>query len=333
MHLDAQQPAELQAYLARKGWISDDEAIRQLTKPGEGNMNYTLRVETADRSLIVKQARGYVEKYPSIAAPAERAVIEGRFYQKIAQHPALSQRMPTLLGLDEAQSVLVLEDLGMASDYTALYQPECKLHADDARQLTAYLSVLHAQFATAEPDPTFANRAMRVLNHAHIFDLPFRPDNGFDLDTVQPGLQALARPYQHDDALRTAAQALGEHYLAEAPAGTSATLLHGDFYPGSWLRTTQGVRVIDPEFCFYGPAEFDLGVMLAHLYLAQQDEALIRRVRTYYAHPDDFNERLLAQFTGIELLRRLIGLAQLPLSLSVSEKAALLKQGAALVLG
>lgn len=337
MHLDAQQPADLQTYLIRKGWICEDEAIHQLSRPGEGNMNYTLRVETAVRSLIVKQARGYVEKYPSIAAPVERAVVEGRFYQKVAQNPALSQLMPTLLGLDEEQSVLVLDDLGLASDYTTIYQPDSKLHADDADQLVGYLSLLHAQFATTEPDltaaTTFANHAMRALNHAHIFELPFRPDNGFDLDAVQPGLRAVAQPFQHHDALRTAAQSLGECYLAGGQPGTSVTLLHGDFYPGSWLQTARGVRIIDPEFCFYGPAEFDLGVMLAHLHLARQDEALLTRVRTQYARPDGFSERLMEQFTGIEILRRLIGLAQLPLSLSVAEKAALLETGTALVLG
>ena len=139
MHLDAQQPTELQTYLARKGWLCDEEPIRQLTKPGEGNMNYTLRVQTAIRTLIVKQARGYVEKYPSIAAPTERAVIEGHFYQKIGQQPALAASMPKLVGMDAEESVLVLEDLGRASDYTVIYQPGSKLRADDAQQLVAYL--------------------------------------------------------------------------------------------------------------------------------------------------------------------------------------------------
>jgi 5-methylthioribose kinase len=39
-------------------------------------MNCVLRIETA-RSFIIKQSRGYVEKYPQIAAPAERVLTEG----------------------------------------------------------------------------------------------------------------------------------------------------------------------------------------------------------------------------------------------------------------
>jgi 5-methylthioribose kinase len=33
---------------------------------------------------------------------------------------------------------------------------------------------------------------MRKLNYEHIFEYPFREENGFDLDTVQEGLQAVA---------------------------------------------------------------------------------------------------------------------------------------------
>jgi 5-methylthioribose kinase len=32
-------------------------------------MNCVLRIETAARSFIIKQSRGYVERYPQIAAP------------------------------------------------------------------------------------------------------------------------------------------------------------------------------------------------------------------------------------------------------------------------
>ncbi|MEZ0608740.1 phosphotransferase [Fibrella sp. WM1] len=332
MHLDAQHPTELQTYLIRNGWLCDDETIVALSKPGEGNMNYTLRVQTNTRSLIVKQARGYVEKYPSIAAPTERAVIEGRFYQRIATNPQLAQAMPALLGMDEGESVLVLDDLGTSSDYTWLYKQASKIHAEDATTLVGYLSLLHAQFQTNKPDSAFTNEAMRRLNYEHIFSYPFLEENGFDLDTVQPGLQDAALPYKQNEALKEAARTLGERYVGEAPAGTLVTLLHGDFYPGSWLQTAHGVRVIDPEFCFYGPAEFDLGVMLAHMHMARQGADLIRLVRTGYVRHEGFDERLLNQFTGIEILRRLIGLAQLPLTLSLGEKVALLALGEQLVL-
>lgn len=290
-------------------------------------MNFTLRVTTPNRSLIVKQSRGYVEKYPTIAAPANRAVIEGRFYQRVQTVPAVAQCMPQLFDVDDQTNVLVLEDLGAAQDFTFLYQPGHHLSESDVKLLATYLSQLHTHFTSPTPDPAFANRAMRALNHEHIFTYPFLENNGFDLDAIQPGLQGLAMPYKRDEDVKKRATELGKLYLSDE--GT--TLLHGDYYPGSWLKTAAGVNVIDPEFCFYGPPEFDLGVFVAHLYLSHQPDLVRAELLTTYQRPASFNESLMHQFAGIEILRRLIGLAQLPLSLPLDEKRVLLEQARAML--
>ncbi len=333
MILDSQYPEAIQQYLSRRGWICEDEPVVAVEKPGEGNMNYTLRVRTgqlgggkSSRSLIVKQSRPYVEKYPSIAAPAERTVTEGLFYRKTQTVPELNACQPNLLDLDSDHNILVMEDLGEASDFTNLYQPGTILTDTELSALIDYVSTLHNQFRQATPDPAFANKAMRALNHEHIFRYPFMLDNGFDLDTVQPGLQATAMPYKQNEVLKNTITQLGTVYLGETQRGADSTLLHGDYYPGSWLRTEAGVKVIDPEFCFYGPAEFDLGVMLAHLHLSEQPEAVIEAAKALYERPAGFDEQLLHQFTGVEIMRRLIGLAQLSLSLSLEKKVDLLKK-------
>ncbi len=330
MHIDAQQPLALQDYLRRRGWLDTEERILAVEKPGESNMNYTRRVITPNRTLIVKQSRNYVEKYPTIAAPADRAVIEGQFYQKIQVIPTLAKQMPQLLGIDEENNILVLEDLGAASDFTFLYQPGRQLSEADALLLTEYLSNLHGQFMTPTPDPAFANAAMRALNHEHIINYPFAEANGFDLDTIQPGLQELAMPYKRNNALKKIVQELGEVYLADS-SGQPVTLLHGDYYPGSWLQTASGPKIIDPEFCFYGPAEFDLGVMIAHLMMAEQPSTVLNSVLTGYQPIAGFDESLRQRFTGVEIMRRLIGLAQLPLNLSIETKRNLLDEAYSLL--
>ncbi|WP_080237739.1 phosphotransferase [Spirosoma rigui] len=331
MHLDAQQPLVLQDYLRRRGWLDTEEQISSVEKPGEGNMNYTLRVITPNRTLIVKQSRGYVEKYPTIPAPAERAIIEGQFYQKTQVIPMLASQMPNLLGIDEENNMLVLEDLGNSSDFTYLYAPCRQLGVDDALALTDFLTELHTHFATITPDPRFANQAMRALNHEHIINYPFLEDNGFNLDTVQPGLQALAMAYKRDSSLKKTVARLGALYTGTSESGKSVTLLHGDYYPGSWLQTESGTKIIDPEFCFYGPPEFDLGVMMAHLMMAEQPPTVLNTVLSNYEPMADFDESLRKRFTGVEIMRRLIGLAQLPLSLSLDTKRDLLDEAYSLL--
>lgn len=322
MILNAEDLPSLENYLKVQGWISPNESVISATKAGDGNMNYTLRIRTERRTMIVKQARPYVEKYPSIAAPVERAVIEAQFYQHIQGSTVLQSYMPNLLGTDEPNSVLVLEDLGVAADYTFLYQPNQTLSKVEIGDLARYASVLHQIAPPA--NELFANRAMRTLNHEHIFVYPLMENNGFDLDLVQVGLQAIARPYQQDASLKAKARALGAVYLAD-----DSHLLHGDFYPGSFLKTSEGIRIIDPEFCFVGAAEFDMAVLVAHLKMARQPLQTIEYLLAEYQAPASFNSTLMYEFVGIEIIRRLIGLAQLPLTLSLAEKHTLLAEARA----
>lgn len=318
MHLDITQPHLLEDYLKSKNWLKQHEQVLILEKPGEGNMNYTLRVRTHDRTLIIKQSRPYVEKYPQIAAPANRAVTEGRFYEKIQPFASINEFMPQLIGIDIDANILVLEDLGTASDYTFLYQPNQQLSMTEAEALAHYLAMLHRLTWQETIDESFANREMRGLNHEHIFNYPLIENNGFDLDTISSGLQMISMGYKIDTKLKQKVRELGMVYLSDGRC-----LLHGDFYPGSWLKTTYGLKVIDPEFCFYGCPEFDLGVMTAHLMMAKQPEGTIRKV--YQAYGEIKNPQLVDQFTGVEIMRRLIGLAQLPLSLSLLDKEELLE--------
>ncbi|MFN0121402.1 MAG: phosphotransferase [Blastocatellia bacterium] len=325
-YLDANDLPALTAYLQAQRWIGADETVLEAARAGEGNMNCTIRVRTATQTLIVKQARPWVEKYPDIPAPRERAAMEGRFYQAISATPALAALMPQYLGLDETSQIIALEDLGAAQDFTTLYRG-ARLDAADLEALVAWLSALHALPGTPDQRAQMANREMRALNHLHLFDFPLRQTNGMDLDAITPGLQAAARTLQQDLDYVTRARALGELYLADGPA-----LLHGDYFPGSWLRTARGVRIIDPEFCFYGPPEFDMGVLIAHLHLAGQHEDLTLRALSVYQSTRPLHQALVRQFAGIEIMRRLIGVAQLPVTPDPESKTNLLQLSRALVL-
>src|SRR5262249_34926785 len=151
----------------------------------------------------------------------------------------------------------------------------------------------------------FANREMRALNHEHIFRFPLAASNGFDLDAITPGLQAAGDALKRDTAFVDRVTALGSRYLADG-----AALVHGDFFPGSWLDSPRGPIVIDPEFCSAGAAAFDYGVMIAHMMFADQPAERVERVLG--AVPAAADPALVLPFAGVEIMRRIIGVAQLP---------------------
>lgn len=315
--LDETDVASLQRYLTAGGFLETGESIESVGRAGEGNMNLTLRVRTAARSFIVKQGRPWVEKYPSIAAPDDRTLIEAEWYRLAGSVPAVAARMPRLLGVDRGARVLVLSDLGDTRDYLDLYAA-ARLSAGEIDALIDWLLELHGGFAGDEQAPGLENREMRALNHEHIFEVPLRPDNGLELDRITPGLIALAERTRGDEELLAGVRSLGERYLAPG-----VTLLHGDYYPGSWLRAPEP-WVIDPEFGFYGLPEFDVGVMAAHLRLADQPRALADRALARYRRSGDLDEPLVWAFAGIEVIRRLLGVSQLPVGFDLPAKRALI---------
>jgi 5-methylthioribose kinase len=73
-------------------------------------------------------------------------------------------------------------------------------------------------------------------------------------------------------------------------------------------------------------------VFIAHLLLARQDPKSIRQFLARYQPPSSHDDRRMMQWTGTEILRRLIGYAQLPLNLTIEEREELLKRATHLVL-
>jgi len=63
--------------------------------------------------------------------------------------------------------------------------------------------------------------------------------------------------------------------------------------------------------------------MGAHLMMATHDTKSIEKIILLY--PDQVAEKKVYQYAGVEIMRRLIGLAQLPLKRSLEEKAHLLE--------
>ena len=314
---------ELTSYLRRQRWLQESETVVSIEKPGEGNMNFVARVVTDSRSFILKQALPWVFKYPQVAAPIERGTMEATFYQIIEDDPVLQQFVPAMIGFDEVSHVLAQEDLGANADFTFLYQASERITEHQRQRLLLFLSQLHQVQADPEEMQSLENRAMRVLNHEHIFHYPYVENNGLDLDTVLPGLQKLSLRYKQDDSLKGKISELGDLYLQNGD-----TLLHGDYYPGSWLRVDSEVRVIDPEFGFFGKPEFDVGVMMAHAMMVRNESYTPSLVLADYQASATFDESLAHAFAGAEVLRRILGLAQLPLPLSLEEREVLLQQAA-----
>jgi 5-methylthioribose kinase len=94
-----------------------------------------------------------------------------------------------------------------------------------------------------------------------IFDEPYfnAPANRHTSPQLDSVVSSLAR----DTNLKVAVQAMKWQFLNQPEC-----LIHGDLHTGSVMVTEEETRVIDPEFAFYGPMGFDIGVLLANILMA-----------------------------------------------------------------
>lgn len=313
--------SSLEAYMVSQGWWAKDEHISKISKAGEGNMNVVLRITTNQRSFVLKQSRPFVQKYQDIPAPLDRITVEQKFYEAIKENKDLQPHIPKIIGFDPKSHLLMMEDLGNCDDMGFLYAKRV-INDSHLKKLISILKTIHT---TEAPLDFPENREMRQLNHQHVFVLPFLESNGFSLDAIQPGLQTLSMPYKRDTELKAAISRIGERYLSKGN-----TLLHGDYYPGSWMTNNQNLYVIDPEFSFIGYAEFDIGVMVAHCILATHQEAYLGKIERLYV--GTVSQELIRKTAGIEIMRRIIGLAQLPLTRTLAEKEELLVMAKKMIL-
>ena len=324
--LDADDPDSIARYAVARGLVRADALPLAIARAGEGNMNLTLRVTpAAGLPFILKQGRPWVEKYRHIPAPPQRTLVEAAFYVAVQADGGVAARMPMVLGLDRDNRVLALEDLGNGGDFTSIYAG-APLPAAALADLLEWLERLAALPVRPADRAIFANHAMRALNHEHMFRLPLAAGNGLDLDGITPGLGEAARELADDPAYRDAVAQLGGRYLADGHA-----LVHGDYFPGSWLNAAGVVHVIDPEFCFLGDAGFDCGILAAHLLLADAGAGQLETVAASVT-ARRLDADVVAGYAGVEIMRRLIGVAQLPLPHGLDRQRSLLQHSRRLVL-
>lgn len=308
---------KLNDYLKNEvNFLNKNEFLIKTEIPGEGNMNIVIRLITNQRSFILKQSRSFVVKYPKLSAPLNRIVVEYSFYSQVGA----SSYFPKVLKFDPKNYILFLEDLGTCEDLTSIYQSSI-IPKDFINKLIMGLNYIHQQqISKIYPE----NKVLRKLNHQHIFILPFI-ENDFSLDGVQKGLMEMAKPFKENKILFKKISKAGKIYMEKGD-----TLLHGDYYPGSWIQLDKRLCIIDPEFSFLGPKEFDLGVMAAHIILTTGQRSFFDlAIKTYQRK---ININLTKIYCGIEIIRRLIGLAQLPIKRTLEQKKNLLNLANDLIL-
>jgi 5-methylthioribose kinase len=325
--------ASVSRYLQGLGLLAPGEA-GQVEPAGDGNINWVRRVRGAPgRSFVVKQARPALERFPEYQVTTDRLVFEARYFEVTAALDRGGVR-PRVVHFDPGARVLVLEDLGAAERLDHALARGADVAAA-LRALAAFLGAVHAGTRDPSLADRFGNREMQRLHGDHVFHLPYR-ENDFPLS---PALRARAEQIWRDADLIARIDAAYRRYLL--PRGA---LVHGDAQAGNVLLAERGPVLLDAEIAHVGDPAFDLGILLAHVLLPgiargeqARSEAAVRDVYESYAEAHGaagLCERAdVMRYAGIEVLRRTLGAARVPVVVADAAGLAAVEAGVRLVRG
>lgn len=272
-------PTTVPAYIQRTPHLADlvDTSTLDVAEVGDGNLNLVFVCKDADgRGICLKQSLPYVrlvgESWP---LTPERVVAEGRALAAGAQFaPGL---VPRFFGVDPVDHVLAMEYLMGWGMYRSELNAGHGYPGVPAQlgQYVARVAFHTSLFATDQGEikakvAEAINPELCKITEDLVFTEPYIvADNNSFVDELIPEVEAM----RTDETLRAEVGLLKYLFMTGAEA-----LVHGDLHTGSVMvrNGAEGpeCRVIDPEFCYYGPVGFDLGALFAN-YLAARCRAAV----------------------------------------------------------
>ena len=237
---------------------------------GDGNLNLVF-VCNDDRgaSLTLKQSMPYVRAAgPSWPLTPDRSRAEATGLTTARR--ASPATTPELYAYDHRNHVLAMEDLSRLTVWRSALN-DGLIVADAAANCGRHLARLffHTGMLGLQSDEfrravgQTVNAPMCGITEDLIFTQPYLDHAN---NRVANELCAPIERIRADQQLLRQVARLKREFMTRAEA-----LVHGDLHTGSVMVDPiypTVTKVIDPEFCFYGPVAFDLGVLLGNFLFA-----------------------------------------------------------------
>ena len=244
----------------------DDLEVQEIN---DGNINYAFVVTNkldSKQSVFVKQAPPYI-KVLGEGWPLTRHRMTAEINALSYQSRVCPEMVPQVYYQSEILSVLVMQNLNKhvilrTQLIQGRYLPRL---AEDLSSFLAETLFYSSDFALTSIDKKAmvdksSNQDMCKITEEFVFTYPFEHH---EMNDYNPALsQEVIDSIQKDPCVR-AHVAKMKHMFMNKPEA----LIHGDLHTGSVMVNEQQTFVIDPEFSFAGPMGFDVGALLANLYL------------------------------------------------------------------
>ena len=259
---------EVKAYVVEVLHYFAPEEKLEAIEIGDGNINYVFKVynPATGNTIIIKQADKYLR---SSGRPLD--VYRNKIEAEILMQEGIlaSAYVPKVFAYDETMCILAMEDI---SAYDNLRKELLLGHTyhhfanNIAKFLAATLlpttDLVMNRAEKKDKVKLYTNKELCDISEDLVLTEPY--DDYKQRNIISDENKAFVTEFLYEhDALKTEAALLRNKFMNHAQA-----LIHGDLHTGSIFINQEGIKIIDPEFAFYGPMGYDIGNVIGNLFFA-----------------------------------------------------------------
>ena len=255
-------------YAVDVGKFFDSKENLSSKELSDGNINYVFKVENlkTNKSLVIKQADKFLR---SSGRPLDlyRNKIEAEILK--IENQLAPGLVPEIYYYDENMAALSMEDI---SDYKnmrleldkGVIFPNFSNEISDfmVNTLLPTTDLILSRKDKKERVKLFTNIELCDITEDLVFTEPYYDYKSRNI--ITEGNEEFVKEYLYnDEVLKAEVGKLRNSFMNNAQA-----LIHGDLHSGSIFINQNGIKVIDPEFAFYGPMGYDIGNVIGNLFFS-----------------------------------------------------------------
>ena len=260
-------------------YFDEDEEI-EAVEIGDGNINYVFKVFNKDKkSIIIKQADEFLRS-SGRALDVYRSKIEAEILK--IEYSLSPNHIPKVYFYDENMHALAMEDI---SDYKNMRKEllEEKEFDNFADEVSSFLSNVLLPTTDLVMDRAkkkdnvklFINKELCDITEDLVLTEPYY--NYKNRNIISKGQEDFVEKFLYnDEILKFEVAKLRDRFM-----NYSQALIHGDLHTGSIFINQNGIKIIDPEFAFYGPIGYDIGNVIGNLFFSLAN-------KNYFSDNKDF---------------------------------------------
>ncbi len=257
-------------------YFRPDEEV-ECVEIGDGNINYVYKATSKldGRSVIIKQADKLLRSSGRPLDPY-RSKIEARILQ--LEGELAPGFVPEVYYYDETMAATAMEDI---SAYGNLRDElmENRVYSHLAENISEFLASTLLPTTDLVMDGIekkknvkfFINPELCFISEDLVLSEPYLSTPFFERNknVVTPGNEDFVSEHLYNnDELHAQVAILRNNFMNNAQA-----LIHGDLHSGSIFANESGIKVLDPEFAFYGPMGYDIGNVIGNLFFSWANKA------------------------------------------------------------